>query len=433
MAGKRSLLDDTATGPVKKLKANNMEANHSNSESDSTRRGSRSKNFSVPNPVASLRGTQSAKAQGKKASQQKYLKEQFIPRAEEERDSNHERVVFIDNDTGEARFVLYRTTEKAEPMAHLWAQFLQGCQSARDHIGVDALGSFLSDEESAAINLKNNTHIFPTLITSKGALRSKDNLEASTQNAQRNTGGTFTRASATATGADILRSRATSLRKKASALQKQADAYEKAADQLQDDADAPEDTGLGKHGMVYIGDVLKLSRKEVNSYIQDHEDHLAATAEKLRSEMAGLAAFVHRAEKRLRELIQLKIAADYKLCRDVAQFGEFDLSGWQMEALPIEAHVCWCERCTGREGVDNLTLRVPLRYPPGLPQRRRKDAFPEVKIEEESEEEDSGMTGLLEHQRMQAETVQAAIDAPLTASDPSTIDNAVQATNRAAS
>ena len=82
-------------------------------------------------------------------------------------------------------FALYRKTEKAEPMAHLWAEFLQASQSARDHIGVDALGSMLSQEEEAAINLKNNAHIFPILITSKGGLRSKDNLAASNDNAQR--------------------------------------------------------------------------------------------------------------------------------------------------------------------------------------------------------------------------------------------------------
>ena len=49
----------------------------------------------------------------------------------------------------------------------------------------------------------------------------------------------------------------------------------------------------------------------------DHEDHLTATAERLRSEMAGLnATFVHRAEKRLKNQIQLKVCTDYKLCRD---------------------------------------------------------------------------------------------------------------------
>ena len=95
-------------------------------------------------------------------------------------DRDHERVVFIDNETGDAKFQLYRTTEKAEPMSQLWAQFLQGCQSARDHIGVDVLGSFLSEEEAKAIDLKNNAHIFPILITRKGGLRSKDNREAST-------------------------------------------------------------------------------------------------------------------------------------------------------------------------------------------------------------------------------------------------------------
>ena len=62
-----------------------------------------------------------------------------------------------------------------------------------------------------------------------------------------------------------------------------------------------EETGLAKHGMKFIGDVLTSNRKEFNRYLTDHEDHLTATAERPRSEMAGLATFIYRAEKRLRE------------------------------------------------------------------------------------------------------------------------------------
>ena len=67
--------------------------------------------------------------------------------------------------------------------------------------------------------------------------------------------------------------------------------------------------------------MLSLNRKELNRYIVDHEEHLTVTAEKFRSEMAGLTLFVYRVEKRLRDTIQLKVAADYKLCRDIKNFG----------------------------------------------------------------------------------------------------------------
>ena len=388
---KRTLLSGDATATPKKTKINQNPTN--DSESETTRREGRSKNFKVPNQTASARGTISAKAQGKKVSTQKIITEVLIP-MEEQRNSSHERVVFIDNNTLLPKFCLYRKTEKAEPMSHLWADFLIQCQSARDQIGPGVLGSMLSDEEAAAINLKNNTHIFPTLITSKGGLRSKDNLEASTNNAQRNLGGTFTRAGATASDSEILRSRASSLRKKAAALQKQAQAYEETADALEmGSGSLPEETPLAKHGMAFIGESLSLNRKEFNRYIVDHEEHLTVTAEKLRSEMATLAAYVHRAEKRLRDQIQLKVAADLKLCRDIKKFGHFEVQAWQMGALPTESHICWCDSCTGRvEHEGDMSGRARLRFPqdPLLPQSR-EDALPDIKVEEDSDDEGRGI------------------------------------------
>lgn len=74
------------------------------------------------------------------------------------------------------------------------------------------------------------------------------------------------------------------MRKKAAALTKQAEAYEQAANtELMHTS--PEEAPLAKHGMAYIGEVLSLNRKEFNKYILDHEEHLTATAEKLRSEV----------------------------------------------------------------------------------------------------------------------------------------------------
>lgn len=95
----------------------------------------------------------------------------------------------------------------------------------RDQIDVNILDSALSEEEVSVINIKNNYHIFSTLITSKEELRLKNNLDASTNNAQRNKGETFTRKIVIAIDSEILRSRASNLRKKAVALKKQAKAY----------------------------------------------------------------------------------------------------------------------------------------------------------------------------------------------------------------
>ncbi|CAF9930926.1 MAG: hypothetical protein ALECFALPRED_004760, partial [Alectoria fallacina] len=380
MARKRNLINDDNIASDNSQTSKRQRGD--GEDGSTTKRGSRSKNFKVPNQTASQRGTMSAKAQGKKVSKQKVITETFIPMVEPS-DGNHERVVFIDNDTKEPVYALYRKTEEAEPMAHLWAEFLQHIQSARDQIGADALMTFLTAEEIAAIDLKNNAHIFPTLITRAGALRSKDNLDAATTSA-RNAGGKFG-GTATVTDADILRSRATSMRKKALALNKQAEAYEKQADQMEPTQNAPEETPLAKVGMMYIGDTLSLNRKEFNKFILDHEEHLTVTAEKLRSEMATLAAFVHKAEKRLRDDIQLKIAADYKLCRDIKLFGKFEVKGWQMGALPIGAHICWCDQCTGGTGPTGDVNKVALKYPPDseLPQLGREDALPEIKEPDE--------------------------------------------------
>ena len=289
-------------------------------ESTPTKRNSRSKNFKAPNALASARETMSAKALSKNISA-KTITETIISMPMEDwcNDPDHERVVFLDNKTGNPKLTLYRKTENAEPMAYIWTDFLRVVQSARDNIGLNT-ASFLTEEEAAAINLQNNAQIFPTLIPAKGALQSKDNLEASTANTQQNSGKFGGNATATATGADILHTRALSMRKKALALNRQAEAYKKTAETMSDFEMPSEETLLAKAGMSYLGNVLSLSRKEFNRYVTDHEDHLMATAEKLQSEMAGLAHFAHKAEKCLRDQIQLKVAANLKLCGDMEKY-----------------------------------------------------------------------------------------------------------------
>ena len=291
--------DGTASKAKKKTKMDDA-----GNDSTPTKRNSRSKNFATPNTLASARGTMSAKALGKNISA-KTITETIIPiPMEDQQDEDHERVVFLDNETGNPKLTLYRKTEKAEPMAYIWADFLRIVQTARDNIGVGTIG-FLTEDEAAAISLKHNASIFPTLITAKGALRSKDNLEALTANTQRNAGKFGGSHTAAATGPKVLRSRALNLRKKAAALSKQADAYDQVAESMDTTLPPPEETPLAKAEMSYLRDVLSLNQKEFNRYVIDHEEHLVATAEKLRGEMAGLAHFVHKAEKNLRDQIQL--------------------------------------------------------------------------------------------------------------------------------
>lgn len=52
---------------------------------------------------------------------------------------------------------------------------------------------------------------------------------------------------------------------------------------------------------------------------------MIATNEKLRCDMSKLAAYVHYAESRLRDLIQLKVAAELKLLRGIKRFGQLEL------------------------------------------------------------------------------------------------------------
>ncbi|KAL8735552.1 MAG: hypothetical protein Q9166_000720 [cf. Caloplaca sp. 2 TL-2023] len=164
---------------------------------------------------------------------------------------------------------LYRKTEAAEPTTNLWNDFIAVIARTRDYLTVEEIGSPLPQAELDAIDLQNNSEIFPTLVTSKEGIRSR-----------------------------------ASMRKKAEVLEKQVKAYELAAEKMKpDNTPMPPEDDAAKHGMSYIGQIMSLSRKEPIRYTNDHEDHLATTAEKLRAEFATLGAYVNRVEKKLRNLI----------------------------------------------------------------------------------------------------------------------------------
>lgn len=174
------------------------------------------------------------------------------------------------------------------------------------------------------------------------------------------------------------------MRKKALAFNRQAEAYEKTAETMSDFEMPSEETLLAKAGMSYLGDVLSLSRKEFNRYVTDHKDHLMETAEKLQSEMAKLAHFAHKAEKRLRDQIQLKVAANLKLCGDMEKYKKWEMKTWQLGALPHGMHICRCDVCAARQPDATSFVGAKLAYPSDdhLPQAEAASANKGVKIED---------------------------------------------------
>ena len=77
------------------------------------------------------------------------------------------------------------------------------------------------------------------------------------------------------------------------------------------------ETNVAKKRITFIEEVLSLNCKKFNNYINNYKNHFIVIVEKLRSEMLDLAFYIYRAEKRLRDLIQLKIIVDYKLYRNI--------------------------------------------------------------------------------------------------------------------
>ena len=297
-----------------------------------------------PNLKTQTRGTKAVKAAGKKLSVQVTESSLRIVTKDEKNDQDHEKVVLLDNDTGKHIISLYRNTERAVSMSHLWGSFISETQLLRDQIGHETLGSFLTEEESNAIKLKHNAHIFPELINNKGYLRSKDNLAAA--NKVSRVGGVFTKSIANVEKHTEFKARAKALRAKVNAFEKQANAYDTATKLVEKKPDTTiDEINLESLGMIYLRKEIPLSRKELNTHLQAHENHLICVAEKLRGEMSAVAAYVNRAKKRLRDDIQLKVATDLKLLRNIKNNEQFELKSWQIAALPSNAHECQCFHC----------------------------------------------------------------------------------------
>ena len=331
MAPKKSDPSATALGKKRKRTQSSVGSQDGDAEhesTDATKGGSRRKNCHGSDTVASKRGTESARKRGKKTLEPKPLTNPM----EEQIDRQRERVVFIDDATRKPTMQLLRKTQGAEPMAHLWADFLSATQSARDRLGVNTVGTFLRQAEGDGIDFKSDEHLYPTFVTGRASSRSRDNFDAALEQAE-GIGGTSTKSATASVGPKReLLNRACALRTKAAAMEKQAQKDEKAADQLKyndddDDDGLIEETAKATTGMAYIGDVLPLTRKDLDVF------------------MKALSGHVQRTEKRLRDVIRLKMAADLKLCTDIRRFGKFEMQVWQMEALPSGLHRCQCARC----------------------------------------------------------------------------------------
>ena len=118
--------------------------------------------------------------------------------------------------------------------------------------------------------------------------------------------------------------RAKMCRAKAASWNRQAQLYDDAAAKLEADKETDKEAEVNMDeleneakGMTYLGGEVRLTSEEANAYAEANEAHMIATTERLRCDMSKLAAYVHHAELRLRDLIQLKVAADLKLLRDI--------------------------------------------------------------------------------------------------------------------
>ena len=140
-----------------------------------------------------------------------------------------------------------------------------------------------------------------------------------------------------ATNIDILRNKAFFMKKKVFALNKQIKKYETVADVLKtimkkkksiDDDEFnnffENEFSLIQVKMFYIEKSLTLNRKKFNRYIKNHENHLFVIAMRLKNEMINLILFVHRVDKILKNVIQLKMTIDFKLFRDIKQFEKYE-------------------------------------------------------------------------------------------------------------
>ena len=182
---------------------------------------------------------------------------------------------------------------------------------------------------------------FFEMIIFKNVFRFKNNYEVSIINAQRSSKSVFFKNAFIATNIDILRNKTFFMKKKTATLNRQTREYDTIVDALKTTMNEKKSTNenefsnflddefsLTQAEMFYIEKSLTLNRKKFNRYIKNHENHLSVIAMRLKREMTSLILFVHRVDKKLKNVIQLKMTIDLKLFRDIKQFEKYEIATW---------------------------------------------------------------------------------------------------------
>lgn len=115
---------------------------------------------------------------------------------------------------------------------------------------------------------------------------------------------------------------------------KEADVYLKAAENLEEAKileknphTATDLNRLSNAGLKLLAkNVHPLTARDLHKLSDADEAHLPALAEKLRIGFLPLTSMIIKREKRLRDLIQIKVAADLKLPRDIDAKTSFEIS-----------------------------------------------------------------------------------------------------------
>ena len=263
---------------------------------------------------------------------------------DEENDQNHEKIVLLNNDIEKHIIFFYRNIERVVSMSHFWNSFISETQLLRNQIDYEILKSFLIEKEFNAIKFKHNAHIFPEFINSKSYFRFKDNLAAAIKISRIDD--VFTKSIANVEKHTEFKTKIKVFRAKVNVFEKQTNVYDIATKFVEEKSNITiDEINLENLKMIYLEKEISFFRKELNTHFNVHENHLICVAKKFRDEMSTVATYVNRAKKRFRDDIQLKIATDFKLLKDIKNNEQFELKNWQIVVLFSNAHECQCFHC----------------------------------------------------------------------------------------
>ena len=294
--------------------------------------------------------------------------------AEEAKVSEKSKVVYIDNVTKLPVLVIERDAESSTTTSDIFNEFLRRSAAAKSMLHPTLFGSDFTTDELAAIDLRSNHHIHPTLVTRDGSIRTKANYTAASI-ANREVGEFAKEEELEGPDAAkmiqrVLASRAKDFRARGEAFLKQAKAYEEAVARVRDGEDATKIyQGINDRnesvGMAKYVKFPSLTKQEQLEHELHQKDHLLTLAERLRQESAPIVAFIARHGEMLAKREQSAAAASCKLMDDLALYGKFEVKQWQIAALPTAMHACQCPVCVARtnESTDSTAEVVRLPAP----------------------------------------------------------------------